>query len=116
MGQGTAASRASCEAASHADAVPPRGRGGGGRQCQDTRSLSQNRKIARKWLLLKLDEHVNGPLSKAALEAEKERRRKTKQRQRARKKYGAAADTPDGTSAGAADATPPGPTPPPPPA
>jgi len=83
-------------------------------QCQDTRSLSQNRKIARKWLLLKLDEHVNGPLSKPVLEAEKERRRKTKQRQRARKKYGAASNS-DGSNAGAADATPSGPTQPPPP-
>ena len=35
--------------------------------CQDTRSLQQNRKLARKRLLLKLDEYLNGSQSKTSL-------------------------------------------------
>ncbi|KAI0714245.1 RF-1 domain-containing protein [Fomitopsis betulina] len=50
--------------------------------CQDTRSLSQNRKLARRRLLEKLDAYYNPGLSKegmrAALQRERERRRKKK--------------------------------------
>lgn len=38
-------------------------------ECQDTRSLQQNRKIARKRLRLKVDEFINGASSKAAQKA-----------------------------------------------
>ena len=35
-------------------------------ECQETRSLQQNRKIARKKLQLKLDEYYNGSMSKTS--------------------------------------------------
>jgi protein subunit release factor A len=34
-------------------------------ECQDTRSLQQNRKIARKRLQLKLDDYINGDASRS---------------------------------------------------
>ncbi|KAJ9065500.1 hypothetical protein DSO57_1018951 [Entomophthora muscae] len=52
-------------------------------QCQKTRSQAQNRKIARKLLLEKLDDHINGKLSKSALKAAKVLKQKKKQRKRA---------------------------------
>jgi uncharacterized protein (UPF0248 family) len=59
-------------------------------ECQDTRSLQQNRKIARKRLLEKLDEHLNGEQSKVSLKhqkaAQKRQKSKTKNRSRQRKK------------------------------
>ncbi|KAF9566255.1 hypothetical protein CPC08DRAFT_814834 [Agrocybe pediades] len=54
--------------------------------CQDTRSLSQNRKLARKWLLEKLDELVNPGLSKESLKAAKQRERERRRRKKAKKK------------------------------
>lgn len=53
--------------------------------CQDTRSLSQNRKLARRRLLEKLDALYNPGLSKAemksALQRERERRRTKRNKQ-----------------------------------
>jgi len=71
--------------------------------CQDTRSLSQNRKIARKWLLEKarlllpfdiyrqvdfvqLDKVVNPGLSKEQMKAAKQRERERQRRKKAKKK------------------------------
>ncbi|KAJ3367533.1 hypothetical protein GGF31_007435 [Allomyces arbusculus] len=58
-------------------------------RCQETRSLTDNRRIARKILKLKLDDHFNGALSKRNQKAEAERRKKQKKKQRAKKKYAA---------------------------
>ncbi|EPT06230.1 hypothetical protein FOMPIDRAFT_1110057 [Fomitopsis schrenkii] len=58
--------------------------------CQDTRSLSQNRKLARRRLLEKLDAYHNPGLSKeemkAALQRERERRRKKKSKKEGKNK------------------------------
>jgi uncharacterized protein (UPF0248 family) len=55
-------------------------------ECQETRSLPQNRKIARKRLREKLDEHLNGSQSKANLAANvlSIKKAKAKSRSRAR--------------------------------
>lgn len=57
-------------------------------ECQETRSLTQNRKIARKRLQLKLDEYINGSQSRSSLKAAKAAKNKTrrKSRNKARKK------------------------------
>ena len=59
-------------------------------ECQDTRSLQQNRKLARKRLLSKLDEYYNGRQSKTSQQnlkaSQKRQRSKTKNRSRQRKK------------------------------
>ena len=59
-------------------------------ECQDTRSLQQNRKIARKRLLEKLDEHWNGSQSKSSIKqakaAQKKQKSKSKNRARLRQK------------------------------
>ncbi|KAI9183334.1 hypothetical protein H9P43_004251 [Blastocladiella emersonii ATCC 22665] len=60
-------------------------------RCHETRSLSDNRRIARKLLRQKLDDHVNGELSKRNQKEAAERRKKLKKAQKARKKYAAAA-------------------------
>ncbi|KZV92852.1 hypothetical protein EXIGLDRAFT_768581 [Exidia glandulosa HHB12029] len=52
-------------------------------ECQHTRSLTQNRKVARKWLAQKLDEQLNPGLSKTSLHAARQNERK---RQKAKKK------------------------------
>lgn len=56
--------------------------------CHRTRSLAENRKIARSKLRLKLDELLNGSQSKVGQRAARQQRRKRKAAQRARKKYG----------------------------
>lgn len=53
-------------------------------ECQDTRSLPQNRKIARKRLQLKLDEFLNGSQSRANVAAQKAKTKKAKTKARAR--------------------------------
>lgn len=53
-------------------------------ECQDTRSLQQNRKIARKRLRLKLDEFFNGSQSRAGIKAEKASSKKAKAKARSR--------------------------------
>ena len=59
-------------------------------ECQDTRSLQQNRKIARKRLRLKLDEYYNGRQSKVQQQhikaSQKRQKSKAKNRARQRKK------------------------------
>jgi hypothetical protein len=55
-------------------------------ECQETRSLQQNRKIARKRLRMKLDEFLNGSQSKASLQAEKASSKKAKAKARSRKR------------------------------
>ena len=62
-------------------------------QCQQTRSLAQNRGIARKLLIAKLDDRVNGTLSKNAVKAKKIAKGKKRQMKRAKEKYGAKAAT-----------------------
>ncbi|KAF5331059.1 hypothetical protein D9619_006019 [Psilocybe cf. subviscida] len=70
--------------------------------CQDTRSLAQNRKLARRWLLEKacvyvslhsvvvfyqhLDQLVNPGLSKEQMKAAKQRERERQRRKKAKKK------------------------------
>lgn len=53
-------------------------------ECQDTRSLQQNRKIARKRLQLKLDEHLYGSQSKQTYKAQKASTKKSKAKARSR--------------------------------
>ena len=59
-------------------------------ECQETRSLQQNRKIARKRLRLKLDDYLNGSQSRNSIKAQKaaskKNRTKAKNRTRQRKK------------------------------
>jgi len=57
-------------------------------ECQDTRSLQQNRKIARKRLRLKVDEFVNGAKSRTNIKAVKavNKKAKAKARNRARQR------------------------------
>ncbi|CAB9503669.1 Probable peptide chain release factor C12orf65 homolog, mitochondrial [Seminavis robusta] len=47
-------------------------------ECQETRSLQQNRKIARKRLQLKLDEFYNGRQSRTSIKAQKASSKKAK--------------------------------------
>lgn len=54
-------------------------------ECQDTRSLQQNRKIARKRLQQKLDTLVNGATSKKAKAQQKIRKKKQKSKSKAKK-------------------------------
>ncbi|KAI9352987.1 RF-1 domain-containing protein [Zopfochytrium polystomum] len=55
---------------------------------QRFRELAANRKEARKLLRLRLDEIINGALSKASVARAKVAKQKSKQAQRAKKKYG----------------------------
>ena len=57
-------------------------------ECQDTRSLQQNRKIARKRLAEKLDEYLNGQQSKVSQKVQKtiDKKQKQKSKNRARLK------------------------------
>lgn len=59
-------------------------------ECQDTRSLQQNRKIARTRLKEKLDEYLNGSQSKVMVKqqkvAMKKQKSKSKSRSRLKKK------------------------------
>ncbi|CAO3609689.1 unnamed protein product [Cunninghamella echinulata] len=57
-------------------------------QCQQTRSLEQNRGIARKLLREKLDDLLNGQLSKNAKKASKIAKQKARKARRAKQKYG----------------------------
>ncbi|KAF8921478.1 RF-1 domain-containing protein [Mucidula mucida] len=64
--------------------------------CQETRSLEQNRRLARRWLLEKLDRQINPGLSneelKKARQNERERRRRKKAKKRALGKVVAQSD------------------------
>ncbi|KAK9767966.1 hypothetical protein K7432_001779 [Basidiobolus ranarum] len=57
-------------------------------QCQKTRSLSINRKEARKLLIRKLDDMHNGDQSKSAQKIRKIQKKKAKKARRTRQKYG----------------------------
>ncbi|KAF9163062.1 hypothetical protein DFQ26_002969 [Actinomortierella ambigua] len=59
-------------------------------QCQATRSLPQNRKLARRILIARLDEYYNGNLSKRAKKAEKIRNKKRRAARKSAKKYATA--------------------------
>ena len=61
-------------------------------ECQQTRSLQQNRKIARKRMQLKLDEHFNGTESKTTQKIAQKinKKAKNKARNKARRKKKAA--------------------------
>ncbi|KAF9977716.1 hypothetical protein BGZ73_005079 [Actinomortierella ambigua] len=60
-------------------------------QCQATRSLPQNRKLARRILIARLDEYYNGSMSKRARKAEKIRDKKRRAARKSAKKYAAIA-------------------------
>ena len=68
-------------------------------ECQDTRSLPQNRKIARKRLQEKLDEYLNGSQSKAKLKEQiaSMKKLKAKARNRARVREKQNSQEPDDT-------------------
>jgi hypothetical protein len=55
--------------------------------CHEQRDLTSNRKIARKLMIEKLDVHLNGSVSKAALKYERLRRRKASASRKSKKKY-----------------------------
>ena len=55
-------------------------------ECQDTRSLQQNRKIARKRLRLKLDAFINGDASRAGQKATKAVTKKAKNKARSKRR------------------------------
>ena len=55
-------------------------------ECQDTRSLQQNRKIARKRLRLKLDAFINGEASRAGQKAAKAVTKKAKNKARSKRR------------------------------
>ncbi|ORX88182.1 hypothetical protein K493DRAFT_319563 [Basidiobolus meristosporus CBS 931.73] len=63
-------------------------------QCQKTRSLSLNRKEARKLLIRKLDDMHNGDMSKSAQKIKKIQKKKANKARRTRQKYGATGDSP----------------------
>ncbi|KAF9050662.1 hypothetical protein BDZ89DRAFT_1005951 [Hymenopellis radicata] len=54
--------------------------------CQETRSLEQNRRLARRWLLEKLDKQVNPGLSKEGLKKARQNERERRRRKKAKKK------------------------------
>ncbi|KAI1296098.1 hypothetical protein EDD11_007536 [Mortierella claussenii] len=56
-------------------------------QCQATRSLPQNRKLARKILISRLDEYYNGDMSKRGQKADKIRQKKMRMARKSAKKY-----------------------------
>lgn len=56
-------------------------------QCQQSRSLADNRGIARKLLREKLDELENGALSKNGQKAAKIAKQKARRAKRAKEKY-----------------------------
>ncbi|GAN07166.1 peptide release factor [Mucor ambiguus] len=58
-------------------------------QCQQSRSLADNRGIARKLLREKLDELINGSLSKNGQKAAKIAKQKARRARRAKEKYAA---------------------------
>jgi protein subunit release factor B len=55
-------------------------------ECQDTRSLQQNRKIARKRLRLKLDAMINGEASREVQKAKKAVTKKAKNKARSKRR------------------------------
>jgi uncharacterized protein (UPF0248 family) len=72
-------------------------------ECQETRSLVQNRKIARKRLQEKLDEYLNGSQSKANMDAERAAMKKIKAKARSRARVREKQRPDDGTDADNSD-------------
>jgi protein subunit release factor A len=68
-------------------------------RCQETRSLDGNRRIARRLLLQKLDDQLNGDLSKRNVKINKLRKKKANRRNKSKQKYASSAD-PDSDSSG----------------
>ncbi|RLN32594.1 hypothetical protein BBJ28_00025558, partial [Nothophytophthora sp. Chile5] len=64
-------------------------------QCQKTRSLDGNRRAARKLLLQKLDDQLNGALSKRSVKIDRLRRKKASRRAKAKQKYAKGEDDGD---------------------
>ncbi|ORZ20732.1 RF-1 domain-domain-containing protein [Absidia repens] len=62
-------------------------------QCQQTRSLQENRGIARKLLKEKLDDLWNGSLSKNAKKSTKIAKQKARNARRAKQKYGSSSSS-----------------------
>lgn len=60
-------------------------------RCQKTRSLEDNRRVARKLLAQKLDDQLNGPLSARNVKISRLRKRKASKKAKSRQKYAAAA-------------------------
>ncbi|KAF2744457.1 peptidyl-tRNA hydrolase domain-containing protein, partial [Sporormia fimetaria CBS 119925] len=56
-------------------------------KCQESRSRTQNRKIARKWLQDKIEEAELGDKARTRLKAEDKRRRKKSMDKKKRRKY-----------------------------
>ncbi|KAI5253450.1 hypothetical protein E4T42_02893 [Aureobasidium subglaciale] len=56
-------------------------------KCQETRSRSQNRKIARRILAERIEVLVMGHDSRAAIKAEREKKKKASKNKKARRKY-----------------------------
>ena len=61
-------------------------------KCQETRSRDQNRKLARRLLADRLDEHLHGDQSRTALKAKEEARKKASKLKKSRRKYKKLAD------------------------
>lgn len=55
-------------------------------ECQDTRSLQQNRKIARKRLRLKVDAFLNGESSRVGQKASAAVKKKAKNKAKAKRR------------------------------
>ncbi|CAD0091679.1 unnamed protein product [Aureobasidium mustum] len=56
-------------------------------KCQETRSRSQNRKIARRILAERIELMLMGDQSRAALKAERDKKKKASKNKKARRKY-----------------------------
>ena len=59
-------------------------------KCQETRSRPQNRKIARRILAEKVEDHLKGPESRSAVKAQVKSRKKASKAKKARRKHRAA--------------------------
>ncbi|PSR83368.1 RF-1 domain-domain-containing protein [Coniella lustricola] len=73
-------------------------------KCQETRSRSQNRKLARRSLAEKLDDHYNGDNSYAAYRARLALNKKASAQKKARRKHRAAAEAKERVQTDAAQA------------
>lgn len=68
-------------------------------KCQDTRSRSQNRKLAREHLAEKIDDFLNGDSSRSAIVARIKAKKKASAAKKSRRKH----QGPDGEEAGQGD-------------
>ena len=72
---------------------------------QETRSRSQNRKIARRVLAEKLEFLEKGPESRTGLKAEAKKKKKANRAKKAKRKYGTADEGLTGSTEGVAEET-----------